>query len=319
MSGQKMHQKRHRYFFGLIFFACSSFAMELNVEVENTNIAIYHKGSSLHDINRLRLYLDIEHDKFISKIILDNNNIYNFKKNDNENKTKLYRAYLKYSNEKHLFVLGRQRVPFGVGRIWNPIDVFNPIDSTAIEIDEREGVNSFRYEYALNNLSNIDATLSKRKFALRVKSFLEVADVALVVVKDDENDKEIIGYEFEGELGDTKIELRSEGGRFKTLHDIYYEYIAGAEYGFENSFVMLGEYKYNSADKSNHVGFNFSYQPSMLTSLNLLGIKNLEDKSYMISPGFMYSLSDESTLSAGVFLHDNTLENRYFLKYFIYF
>ena len=312
-----------RLFLSFLSFTTLLFAADLKTNFANSNILDYQKDIGTVDYNRLRLYLDLTDKKwedFSAKIILDNENIFNFKKGKNQNKSSIYRAYINYTGDKHMLTLGLQRVPFGVGRIWNPIDVFNPIDITAVETDERKGTEALRYEYAINELSNIDLTLSKDRQALRVKSFLDVADFALVLIKDNKNDQDIIGYEAEGELLESDITLRSEGGRFldTKTDEVYYKYIIGGEYGFENSFVILTEFHLNSRLNSKQLALNLSYQPSPLWFLNFLTLGDIhDDKSIMFSPSFTYSLSDESTLEASGFISNK--QDRYFLHYFINF
>lgn len=313
----------------IILFSCS-FAFEYQFEIEDTNILSKERNSHMNDYNRLRVYAFFEHEKLENttfKIILDNENRYNLNSGKNSNNSKIYRAYLKYGGEKHLFVAGLQRIPFGVGRIWNPIDIFNPIDSTAIESYERKGTESIRYEYAISELSNFDATVSKDKMSVRIKGFFKTADLALVALKDNESDKEIFGYELQGELFDSGIEIRSEGAHFRDRMNTknYYEYILGAEYGFENSLTVLGEYKHNSDTEIDYLASNISYQINTLLSISILGIKNLEDKSSFISPRLDYSFSDDMDLTFGSFFYSGDkgsefkLNNKYFLKFFIHF
>ncbi len=294
------------------------FAVDINFE--NSNIL-----DKTHDYNRFRIQTDFTDEKYpniYARVILDNENIYNFEDKKNSNKNRVYRAILGYLGEKHSFALGLQRVPFGVGRIWNPIDIFNPIDITAIETSERKGTEAFVYEYAINQLSNLDLTISKNKSSFRVKSFLSLADFAVVLIDDKKNDLEIIGYEVEGEIPKSKITVRSEGGRFedKKRDKIYYDYIIGAEYGFENSLVVLGEFRHNTDIDTKQAALNLSYQPSPLLTLNILGLKNLDDKSQLIAPSFTYSLSDESSLQVGAFSYSKRkIEDQIFGRYFINF
>lgn len=51
----------------------------------------------------------------------------------------LYRAWLRYESDRFELTLGRQRIALGVGRIWNPEDLFNPIFPLAVEGDQRIG------------------------------------------------------------------------------------------------------------------------------------------------------------------------------------
>lgn len=55
---------------------------------------------------------------------------------------RLYRAYVKIEEGKAEVTLGRQRIPWGVGRLWNPVDRFNAIPPLAIEADESPGVDA---------------------------------------------------------------------------------------------------------------------------------------------------------------------------------
>lgn len=291
------------------------FAMEFSYNLENNNILGYQKSLGSVDYNRLRLTLDLYHDKLSSKVILDNNNIYQFKTKENDNESTFYRGYLRYSDDRHMLTLGLQRVPLGVGRIWNPIDVFNPIDITAIETDEREGTEALRYEYAISDLSNLDITFSNKKQAARVKGYLAVADVALVLVKDE--NRNIIGYELEGELTDTDITVRSEGGYFTDTDS--YRYIIGAEYGFENSLTVLTEFYHDTHFGSKQLALNLSYEYSPILTMHFLTLGKLDVNSIMIAPSCHYSLSDESSIHFGAFIGDKELPNQYFMRYFINF
>jgi hypothetical protein len=303
----------------LLLFCTLILKAEIKTNFENSNILTHQQDAGVVDYNRFRLYLDFEDKRWediSAKIILDNENRLYFKSGQNRNKSSIYRAFLNYTGEKHLVTIGLQRVAFGVGRIWNPIDVFNPIDITAVETNERKGVEAFHYEYAINSLSNFDLTLSKKKQALRVKGFLDVADIAFILIKDDKNSLDIVGYEAEGELGD--ITLRSEGGVFfKKDYKTYYKYILGAEYGFENSLVVLGEFHHDTNIASRQLALNLSYQPSALWHINFLTLCDVNAENIMFSPSFSLSLSDESNLQVGGFITNK--EDRFFVHYFINF
>lgn len=321
------------FLFTFLFLFSFSFAsaIETQFDIENTNIIIKKEHDDSIDYNRLRIYGTLESkslEDFLFHFILDNENNYNLSKNNKENKSKIYRAYLKYIDSKNLVIIGKQRVPFGVGRIWNPIDVFNPIVSTSIESDERKGTDAIRYEYAINPLSTLDITLSEEKFATRIKGYLDFADMAFVFAKDEYKNRDIYAYEIQGELFESVIELRSEGGYFIPQFDKeYFEGIFGAEYGFENSLILLGEYKYNSSTHINYLASTLSYTFTPLVTGSFLVIQNLEDKSIFYSPRFEYSLSDESILSIGANLNSdkNSLKefnkdnNSFFARFFINF
>ncbi len=313
------------------FLAAAYLGIVPSFSLENTNIPGYDDLYQFFDYNRLRGELILEHEKYpdlTATLTVDNESLYKEAPGSLKNETSIYRAYLEYTGSKHFWVAGKQRIPLGVGRFWNPIDVFNPIDIQAIEPNERPGTNSIHYEYAMSQLSNIDATIAEGKGALRVKGYLEFADVALVGEWDEDNNLDIIGWELEGELSSTGIEIRSEGGSF---HDRksgkrHTEFIAGAEYGFANSLVLTGEYHYLDGPRRDELGLSASFQPTMLWVCYLTTVMALDDGSGFISPVVEFSLSDEMTLSGGAFVYhgaENSIygynPDRLYIRWFIHF
>jgi hypothetical protein len=299
--------------------------------LENTNIAAYDKRQHTLDVNRLRADITLEHEQYsnlFARLMVDNTTRYFSSPDSLQNATSIYRGYVQYRGAKNFWSIGRQRIPLGVGRIWNPIDVFNPINSQAIEPEEREGIESIRYEYAFSQLVNLDATVAQQVGAVRLKGFLDFADVALVALLDERNDTDIIGWELEGELFETGIELRSEGGSFhdRTTGNRHTGFIIGAEYGFASSLTLLTEYSFSDVTGLDHFAIQTSYAPGMLARYNLLLVRNLDDQSGFIAPSIEYSLSDEMTLSGGAFFYYgkgfdefSPVADRYYLRLFIHF
>jgi hypothetical protein len=314
-------------------------AFSPHLALENSNIGGYQDDFQVMDYNRFRVEISLEHQQysnFYGLLLVDNETLFTASPDSLYNTTSLYRAYLQYRGEKHFWTVGRQRIPLGVGRIWNPVDVFNPIDVEAIEPNEREGTDAVHYEYALSELANLEGTVAKGKGTVRLKGFFDFADIALVAVRDDDNDLnswgtdtalDIIGWELEGELLSTGIELRGEGGSFhnRDSGDRYTDFIAGGEYGFANSLTLLAEYHFSGQAGSNELAVQAGFQPSMLWTCSLVVLASLDDHSTLVSPAMEYSLSDEMTLEAGAFLYSGSdydafgwQANRYFLRWFVH-
>ncbi len=303
--------------------------LSANLSLENTAIFAYSADTHGNCHDRLRADLDLQQKNFsalLLKLVLDNTTDYARTTNNLHNNSSIYRAYIQSRAAKHLWSLGKQRIPLGVGRVWNPIDIFNPIDNQQIEPDERTGTESIRYEYAINELSNLDATIAKDQAALRIKGYLDSADVALVGLWDESSERDIFGWELEGELLDSGIELRTEGGSFGNhgTDERSTQFILGAEYGFTNSLNLLAEYKFSDDGTDDYLALMTSYQPQVLWSCRLLLVTNLADASYFVAPTLEYSLSDEMTLSAGAFIYSSdgefaSQEDRYYLTWFAHF
>jgi hypothetical protein len=306
-------------------------AMTPHMVLENTNIAGYADDLHGTDLNRLRLDLSVLHEEYpglAARLQVDNKTLYVEQPAAFTNDTSIYRGYLEYRGETHFWTLGRQRIPLGVGRVWNPIDIFNPIDSQAVEPEERTGTESLRYEYAMGRLANLDLTVSRDKGAGRIKGYLDVADVALVGLYDNGQKLDIIGWELEGELFDTGIELRSEGGGFhdRDTGNRRTAFIAGAEYGFANSLILLAEYLYDDETGTDNLAVSASFQPRILWTVSCLAVRDLDDHSFFFAPAVEYSAGDEMTVSAGAFLYHGGdrdiyggFPDRFYVRWFVHF
>jgi hypothetical protein len=307
------------------------FGVQGDFGVEDTLITSYQEESHAEMHNRLRgeaTFELVQQPGFLSTLIIDYNASYESQPDSVTGRTSIYRGYIGYDADRYRVILGKQRVPLGVGRIWNPIDIFNPINVEAIEMAERPGTECVRLEWQMGDLSNLDMTLARDKGEVRAKSYLGMADAALVVLIDNDADLDIVGWELEGELFDTGVELRSEGGYFhdRSRHESYFTTIVGAEYGFQNSLNVLVEYKYDDDTKLDYGGSIMRYQAGMLWGFGLVSLLNMDDGSYFLAPSVEYSLGDDMTLSAGCFIYGGSstseyglVADRYYSRFYIHF
>ncbi len=314
----------------LLMLATTLFGVQLDWGLDNTTIGAYQESQTTL-YNRLRGEVNLElvtQPAFFATLIVDHSTNYQNKPETLDSRSSIYRGFVGYAGESYRLTLGKQRVPLGVGRIWNPIDIFNPVDVEAIEMTERPGTECLRLEWAMADLSSLDVTLGRDRGEVRLKTYVQSVDVALVGLLDQDNDLAILGWEFEGELFASGIELRSEGGHFydQQRHESWFETIVGAEYGFENSLNVLLEYKYNDENKVDYAGSIISYQVSMLWNMSLIGVINLDDESYVLGPSADYSLADDMTLSAGCFFYGGdsgseygSVFDRYYVRFFVHF
>lgn len=330
--------------------------------VENSNFVLNaHQANQdyTYDYNRLRLHYNNYYDNFSTVVKVDHEAIFGSKilnspttnmisryepdipfdtawnlASDPFQRVKIYRAFTSYITKKHTVNVGLQRVAFGVGRVWTPVDMFNPLQSLSLETGERRPVLAAHYSYALDETAHIEVVTSQQKNldikgALKLKGNLREIDMALLTVQ--ERTRTLYGYELQGELFSTGIELRSEGGVFTNVltQKSFIKYIVGVDYAFENSLILGFEYLYNQTDltqnyalllagfaptiddiftdvvlhKDAHYGaLTASYQFNTLLHGMGLVMHNMVDASTIIVPSLSYSASDESTLNIGAFL-----------------
>lgn len=334
-------------------------AVDFEHTVENSNFTLYAPldgtGSSrLYNTNRLRLNAHLREGNWFATAIGDLKNILgrdtiesasyqtlsavrsdtpfstrsgtsNY--TEGEIYAQLYRLYGGYADEKHRINVGLQKVSMGVGRIWNPTDLFNPKNPLALEPDEVYGVYALSYTYSPSSLSQITAVAAERadksmKYAGRAKGYLGFADAAINAVSAD--DVRMIGYELEGELFESGIELRSEGGWFddRLLHQRFFQGVIGADYAFENSLMIIGEWLHTSRTferelllrlpsgavnnlvrARDYAAVSLGYQFDPLLYGTLSTIASADDGSFYSGPSLRYSLSDDASLSLGAMVY----------------
>ncbi|MDI6735902.1 MAG: hypothetical protein QME42_06885 [bacterium] len=316
----------------------------INLKGAYTNLLASSKTSTKEnywdDLNRLRLNFGIDITKTLkAKIIYDiENRIGNFTKtNDfqllknrpsntyldlNQNvidkehfflKHSLYRAYLSYTNSLFILHIGRQRIPWGVTRVWSPLDYFNPVDPIVIEKTERVGVDAINVEIPIGILSEIDFVYSlyddfdsSSIMASRIKTNLKQYDLSIIFGKF-KKDK-IIGSGISGNL--FKGGFRGEWTyTFAQSENDYYEIVLSGDYTFQNSFFILIEYYFNDQGKDdeddyqwdklvngdilnlsrNYLYLGIGYDLTPLIRIENNSVYNIDDHSASIEPLFKYS------------------------------
>jgi hypothetical protein len=335
-------------------------AIEHDIIMENTNYTISktpfpEEDRTLYNYNRLRITDTIKEGNWFANIIADIDNYYGEKyiesfeyqylrtikadtpfdietntKNygDGEVFGRLHRFSIGYADETQRAVFGLQKITMGVGRIWTPTDLFNPRNPLALEPDQIYGNFALSYAYAFGKLSEIMGVVAKRddtsyKYAGRIKTNVTIGDIALDFYSDD--DAQMIAYELEGNLFDTGIEWRSEGGYYddKLLDKAFYQMILGADYGFVNGVTIMGEWLHSSktysADEilllqnsslsnnrhlsSDYLGASAYYDFSLLINGSMSMIYSIDDQSSFISPVVEYSLSDDASIALGAMIY----------------
>jgi len=170
---------------------------------------------------------------------------------------RLYRASVHYDGEHVGLTIGRQRIAWGVARIWNPTDRFNPVDPTALEPSEKTGVDALVASWRYSAFGAVQFVAApgqashrvSRKAALRWRDTLGEADVSLIAGRI--GMERVLGGDVAANLMDGM--LRLEGMQSWPKHAQGFAQIsAGYDYTLTNSafptgLYLLVEYFYNGA------------------------------------------------------------------------
>ncbi|MBN2281841.1 MAG: hypothetical protein JXQ65_14760 [Candidatus Marinimicrobia bacterium] len=255
--------------------------------------------------------------------------------------------YLDFHHKYFELIIGRQQLPTGVGYAWNPTDIFNKKDIMDPTY-EVTGVDAIQLNIPVAFIGTLQAIyqpeetfdLSTQYF--QFKCWLPYWDVSLLYGKTRPDYynyrigsfgnpiyKDLYGITLEGDV--SGIGLRTEFTANRINYDsdnLKYEYIVGADYTFENSLYVLGEYLHNDFGTEENETSLFDYliyydwqQHSLnqnylflmgmypitdLIDATVMSIANLDDQSLVINPMLAYRIYEnvELTFMGNIFTGD---------------
>ena len=127
---------------------------------------------------------------------------------------RLYRATVAFDWGGGAVRLGRQRVAWGSGRLWNPTDRFNPVAPLALEPAEKTGVDAVAATWRVPPFGSVQVVAGPgsgernvtRKLALRWRDTLGETDYAILAGRI--GDEDVIGIDLTANLygGGARIE-----------------------------------------------------------------------------------------------------------------
>ncbi len=229
--------------------------------------------------------------------------------------------------------VGRQRIAWGTGFVWNPTDLLNPYNPAAIELEEKTGVDAIYGVLPFGSLSRIEAAYAPGRGALKASTAARITtnwrDYDFSIMAGDFQDSFVVGGDFAGYIG---------GGGFRgefayTQQDgagNFLRAVVNADYNFPGDWYAFVEFYFNGQGESNKNDYNltdlfsgnvfnlaqhylaFSVTKSItpLFTFSAYNINNLNDHSVLFGPVLTYSLAEnlELSLSSYLFIGANDTE-----------
>ncbi|MBM4384654.1 MAG: hypothetical protein FJ091_14975 [Deltaproteobacteria bacterium] len=99
---------------------------------------------------------------------------------------RLYRGYVRYEGARLHLTIGRQRLAWGTGRLWNPIDRLSAVGPLAIESDEFGGIDAVEARWMIDGDNYLQAVAApgdhahESRYALRFHGVVRDVDVSLL-------------------------------------------------------------------------------------------------------------------------------------------
>jgi len=224
------------------------------------------------------------------------------------------RTYLKMNLPLADITAGKQRVAWGTGHLFNPTDIFNPFDlSFAVAEEERQGIESVRFEIPLGVMSVLDAVvLTDSKKGIKAKTTLGAYDISVSYVDMGSGESQA-GFDTAGEL--FGFGVRAEAALVSPKN--YLKYVVGWGYTLENGLGMDMEYYYNGLGKKNkndydwdqlssgnvsqlgmdYVYFGLNKNLDEITSIRLSFLINADDLGFIVYPSYSRNIYQNIDIS----------------------
>ncbi len=235
---------------------------------------------------------------------------------------RLYRAWLNLDTRFLQVKIGRQRVAWGSGRLWNPTDRFNPVDPTALEPDEKTGVDSLFSELRYSNTGALQGVVApgrgarntSRKLAVRLRDTIGETDVSFLGGRI--GDETVAGGDFSANVWGGGLHAEILNAR-RRLGAPYTQAVAGYEYTLKNRWLpaglyLLAEYFFNGAASRadvpevsdrlfsrvrHQIGFSAGYDLTPLWRLDGVVIADAVKGSVFVSPRLGWSVMEDVQLT----------------------
>lgn len=235
---------------------------------------------------------------------------------------RLHRASVTLASGDTDVRIGRQRVAWGTGRLWSPLDVLNPLDPTALERGERVGVDAVLVERKLGAVARLSIVHAGHRdapptTALRWHGNAGGVDHSIVVGR--LRGERTIGVDVATQRGGAGLRAemthhaRPSGGTYRRA-------LLGVDYAFANTLTLTGELHYDGAGATDRSRYDFaarfdgrirslarryaggqaSYELDPLLKTVHTLVWNLDDRSRFYSPSVTYSLRADLDLSVGL-------------------
>ncbi len=248
-------------------------------------------------------------------------------------------------------VIGRQRISWGTGRVWNPTDIFNPINPANFGKIEKDGADAASMKFYLGQLTDFqlvyDAEYHFKYSDYAARFHTNILGYDLSIMSGFVDKRLVKGGDFAGDIGGAGIR-----GEALVSSDIinrtgyYVKWILGTDYQFTDKLYGMIEYYHNgqgSPIKTNYdlaglyngsilnlakdyLDVTGTCQLDPLVSISLSSNSNFNDGSGFLSGTITYSASDNTSLAVGtLYTYGGTLTEywyypqAYYLKLDTYF
>ncbi|MEK7388217.1 MAG: hypothetical protein AAB036_00815 [Elusimicrobiota bacterium] len=221
-----------------------------------------------------------------------------------------YRAWVGVEDERGAVRVGRQRVAWGTGKLWNPTDVLNPYNPLTFERDERPGVDALYGRAGVGDLGQAELAWAPRdrwvdhSLLMRGRANWEGWDASALGGKiAGSTGSFLLGGDFAGDLFEGT--LHGEAAWFNPeTRPPYWKAGLGYDYSFKSEAAILVEIYHAGNGRMgatrNYAGATFSKDINPLLKLEAVAIANADDGSTFFMPSLTWNALNDLHLTAAM-------------------
>jgi hypothetical protein len=255
------------------------------------------------------------------------------------------RLYFRQNFTWGSIVAGRQRISWGTGRIWNPTDLFNPINPVSFDKIEKDGADALSFKYYIGSFTDVQFVYNPRRargqadgagaapdssnYGARFRT--NVAEFDLSAMGGWFDRRVMLGGDFAGNLFEAGVRGEWIYAAATDDRDAYLRGILGVDYQLTSRLYAVTEYLYNGDGRTNpetyeiyrlftgeilnlstqYLYFGGTYLLHPLVVGTFGATAGMNDGSGFVTAGATWSSSDNSAVSAGLLLPFGSEKDEY--------
>lgn len=236
---------------------------------------------------------------------------------------RLYRAVLQANWGDTDLKMGRQRIAWGTGRFWSPLDLLNPFSPAALEREERLGVDAVLVEHKFGPVSRLSAVFAPSRLAGEDSQALQwhgnVRGTDYSVTAGRIRGDDVIGLDLAGQIGPAGVRAEITQVRPR-VGESFHRALLGIDYAFANTLTLSAEFYRDGGGASSPDAYDFAglmagrrqtlaqryagvragYEITPLLKLNADFTVNLDDQSRYVAPSISYSIRSNLDWTLGL-------------------
>ncbi len=235
----------------------------------------------------------------------------------------LDRFYLRHELSFGEITIGRQRVAWGTGRVWNPTDLFSPINPATFDKIEKDGADLLTMKFFLGNFTDLTLVYNPRprgeahNAGMRFRSNWQTYDFSLIAGRFDR--RSVLGGDFAGNIFLAGFRGEAIYAYDNDRDERFFKGILGLDYQFTSKLYALLEYQHNGQGSRQprdydipallegeviNLGKNYLigqavYQIHPLISGSVGYSQNLDDESGFVNLSLQYAMKDYLDFNLG--------------------